>query len=188
MFIPRFVACVLAAAVTFPALAGVVDEAVKLAAGGVAADVQLAWANRQKNFELSARDIIALKDAQVPDDVVMVLVRNSASSSMAEAREVAPRETARYVERELAQPTTYVSTPTTYVATPASYVYYDYYPRYRYYSYPRYYSSYYYRPYRYHSYPRYYYRYPRYYGGYYGGWGRHRHHRHHGHVGFGFSF
>jgi hypothetical protein len=196
MFIPRYVAFVLAAAACFPALAGVVDDAVKLAAGGVSLDVQLAWANRQKNFELTARDIIALKDAQVPDEVVVTLVRGSAANSTAEVenrndtRESVP---ARYVEREVIRErptTTYVSVPS---ASYASYYDYGYsspryyysYPRYSYY--PRYYSSYYYRPYRYYSYPRY--SFYGSYGGYRHHYHRHRHHHHRGgSFGFGFRF
>src|SRR5687768_14447158 len=124
MLTTRLVACLLAAAWSFPALAGIVDAAVKLAAGGVSAEVQLAWANRQANFELSARDIITLKDAKISDAVVMALVRNSASSSTPEAAAVAeaPRETTRYVEREVVRPTTtYITEPTTYVTPGVSY-------------------------------------------------------------------
>jgi len=175
MFIPRIAFPLLAAVLAMPAFAQVVDDAVRLAAGGVSEDVMVTWAERQSGHEISAADIVALKDAKVSDRVIIALIRRSADTEMAavepepvQRREVVRQQPAPLREREVIR---YVDSPTTtYETTPgvqlaASY-YYPRYSRYYYsyprYSYPRYYSS----P-RYYNYsPRYYY--PRYSRGYYG--------------------
>lgn len=180
MFIARIAFPLFAAVLAVPAFAAVVDDAVRLATGGVSEEVMLSWAERQSGYEITAADIVAMKDAKVPDRVVVALIKHAGAPEIAaaepvERQEVIRREPVRGVEREVVR---YVdSTPSVeYVSTPGvSLVGSYYYPRYRsyrYYSYPRYYSyspRYYYPRYYRGYYPRYYGYYPRYYGyGYYG--------------------
>jgi len=175
MFISRIAFPLLAAVMAVPAFAEVVDDAVKMAAGGVSDEVMISWAERQSGHEISAADIVSLKGAKVPDRVIIALIRRSGEDEMAIApqqvqrREVVRQQPVRQVQVKEREVIRYVDAPsTTYDVTPgvelASYYYPSYSSRY-YNSYPRYYSSGY-------SYPRYYHYsphsyYPR-YGGYSG--------------------
>lgn len=160
----RLTLVMLATVMALPVFAdGLVDDCIKLAQGGVGEEVVVAWAERQGGGNLSAADILRLKDGKVPDRAIATLIRSGSRVPMmhGEMRAEQPQiQTVPAQHQTVAyEPTTTCST----CATPAtSYVYTDSYPTYSYYGGYPYYSSYY---------------YPRYYG-YYG----------YGYPGFGLSF
>jgi hypothetical protein len=192
MFLTRLGAVVLAiATLGSSAYADIVDDAAKLAAGGVSEEVMLAWANDQGNFALTGQDVIALKDAKVPDAVIVALLRRADEVSIAEKPNAGPTRLTSLNGLPILPPAKDLydgSKVTTALGNPDDtpeltevrhrYRRYYSYPRYRYHRYP-YYSSY---------YPRYYssYYYPSYYDRYY--YRPYRHYRPGNYLSFGFGF
>ena len=165
----------LAAVMALPVFAdGLVDDCIKLTQGGVGEEVIVAWAERQGGSNLSATDVLRLKDGKVPDRAIAALLRAGIRVPMmrGEMRPEQPQiQAAPAVQR---QTVAYEPATTTCAAPSTSYVYTDSYPSYSYYGGYPYYSSY------YPSYGYYGYGYPGfglslnfgrgYYGGYRGGY------------------
>src|SRR5438105_14620712 len=69
----------LAAVLALPVFAqGVVEDAIRLSQGGVGEEVLVAWAEKQGSQNLTAQDIIRLKEAKVPDRAVAAMIRTGA--------------------------------------------------------------------------------------------------------------
>jgi len=147
----RMTLLALAAILTLPVFADVVDDCIKLAQGGVGEEVIVAWAERQGPATLTATDVLRMKEGKVPDKAIASLIRSGARMQMPMQPMMQPEM--RMPAQE--QPTQTIAVPRTvsYEASPTTYVYSD--PA------PVYYSSY------YSGYPYYYrgYGYP-YYGSY----------------------
>ncbi|HLX62878.1 MAG TPA: hypothetical protein VKX17_16500 [Planctomycetota bacterium] len=125
MFSSRFYVLAFAAILALPVLAEVTEDAIKLAQNGVTEDVIVAWCENQNVRNLTAQDVLRMKDGKVPDRAIAALLRTA-------ARQTVPLNTNN---------TEYVATPsTTYVYTSPYYSGYDY-PYYYSYGYP-YYRSY----------------------------------------------
>jgi len=148
----RLTLLALAAVLALPVFADVVDDCIKLAQGGVGEEVIVAWADRQGGANLTAADVLRLKDGKVSDKAIATLIR-------AGMRMQAPMPMQQPMQMQMPaqqQPSQTVTVPHTvsYESSPTV-VYSDPTPVY----YTSYYSGY---PYYYSGYP-YYYGYP-YYG------------------------
>jgi hypothetical protein len=180
-------AIVVALCVGVPAFAdGVVDDAIKLTQQGLGEEVLVAWAEHQQVGNLSAAEIIHLKEANVPARAIAALIRAGAMSQAPNMPAFAQQQQVPPQNEQFAQPNTVYSSaaPDTTNYVPASSgVYYDSYPAsygYGYgYGYPYSYGGYY---------------YPWWYGpgfglsfgwGGYGGWGGRGGYGGHGYGGYG---
>ncbi|MGD0090381.1 MAG: hypothetical protein ABSE73_10725 [Planctomycetota bacterium] len=147
-------AALLAVALTGSAFAQTVDEVISLAQKGVGEDVLTAFVETSgAPSALSAAEIIKLKDAKVPDKVVVAMLqRNAAARVAAGSRAYQETESKYRVRRDDNQATVeYQPAPQRVVEAPATtYVYSGYpyaygssyyYPGYYPYYYPYYYPS-----------------------------------------------
>src|SRR5262245_51652567 len=94
---------VLAAVVALPVFADVTEDAIKLTAAGVGEEVVVAWAERQDAGNISAQDIIRMKDGKVPDRAIATLIRSGSSRSAAAPKLLTRDDRGQLVERD-AQP------------------------------------------------------------------------------------
>ncbi len=118
----KFSMLVLAAILTLPVFADVTDDAIKLAQSGVTEDVIVAWCEHQQVTNITAQDVLRMRDGKVPDRAIAAMLRSA-------SRQMVPINTNN---------TEYVAPITTYVYRQP--YYYDY-PYYNSYGYP-YYRSY----------------------------------------------
>ena len=72
---PFLFAILAALALSLPAWAGPVEDAIKLVKAGLSEEVIVSWASEQANVSLSGHDIIRMHEAKVPDKAIMALVR-----------------------------------------------------------------------------------------------------------------
>ncbi|MEI6232348.1 MAG: hypothetical protein WCT04_04815 [Planctomycetota bacterium] len=142
----------LAAVMALPVFADVVDDCIRLAQGGVGEEVIVAWVERQGSADLSAADVLRMKDGKVPDRAIAALLRVGVRAPMRQMPQTQPQQQPRYQTQEapiqtVAVPRTVSYEPATrYVySEPTSYVY----PSTYYYGGSPYYSS------CYNSYPYY---------------------------------
>ncbi|HYG76898.1 MAG TPA: hypothetical protein VEK08_17975, partial [Planctomycetota bacterium] len=121
------------------ALAQDTEEIISLSNSGVSTDVMIAFVeNSESSFQLTAEDIRRLREAKVPDAVIVKMLRHrgAGENTIITRNGVVAREPQRIVTRERVVEVperTVVYTSPTYVS-PVVYA--------GYYSYPRYYSSY----------------------------------------------
>lgn len=157
----RVLTILLSGILALPAFAGVAEDAIKLKQRGASGEVMQEWARRQSGFTLSPRQIIALKNADVPGNVIATLINrsgkataNPAAPSAAESRQTTVTAPAcamdvrrRYRYYGYGYPfhggvyhsyPYYYTYPYAYPGNPY-WPYYYYGPTYGYYGYPRYY-------------------------------------------------
>lgn len=122
----RLCVLILAALIALPVFAEVTDDAIRLTQSGVSGEVLEAWAQRQSISAVTAQDVLRMKDAKVPDQVITIILRNSTRAPIAETS----TPTTTYVEPAR----TYVYTSTPYYS---DYPYYSSYYGGGYYPYSR---------------------------------------------------
>src|SRR4051812_43093117 len=76
---------------SFPVAAGLVDDLIVLSRAGISEEVLMAWVDRHSE-SLNANDIIALKNANVPDKVVVSILRQATPAVQAQVAQAAPTE------------------------------------------------------------------------------------------------
>jgi hypothetical protein len=155
----------------------VVEDAITLTASGTHEDVMFAWAERQHDFEITVKNVLALKEGRVSDKIILALIRATETQQRSVEQTVPVKQAPAIKPAE----ETYVPS-TTYVD------YYRRYPIYYYdeYGYPYCYSG---------SYPYYYSRYPVLYWNFGLGWGYgyygnkywYGHHGYYGHNRYGYG-
>ncbi len=115
----------LAAVCALPVFADPVDDAIMLTQKGASEEVLVAWSQRH-SMNLSAQDIVRLKNGGVSDKVIAALVNSSSNQpqqSVAAGYQQPPPSTTTYVET----PTYYYSDGTPYYYSSYGYPYYGWY-------------------------------------------------------------
>jgi hypothetical protein len=116
-------------------MAGTVDDAIKLARGGISEEVILAWAENQGPAKLSRADIFRMHDSNVSDKVIVALLKKSLEEKKAEkpVEKPAPKvveQPAEPVEEVVATPKVVYTYSTPVYSYPYPYYTYPYYGMY----------------------------------------------------------
>jgi hypothetical protein len=106
------------------ALAGTVEDAIKLSKAGLSEEVIVAWADAQVDVSLSGPDIVRLHESKVPDRAIVALVKRSSKAERAEpAERVVVRAAEPVVVRTVEEP---APVQVVYSYSPAYYPSYSY--------------------------------------------------------------